>query len=114
MTRCGPSPPSPPNGRSLPASDVMPFRLPSSRVPSFWLIVRLPGEHGGPGYSECGLASDALALCRRLARTRLRVEQILDLRAGHERSISGPELEAIAQHDRCDRHQASVSNGGAS
>ena len=86
----------------------------SAWLPSFRLIVRLPGGNGGPGYSECALASDALALCRRLARTRLRVEQVLDLRAGHERSISGPELEAIAQRERCDRHQASVNNGGAS
>ena len=79
---------------------------------SFRLIVRLPGAHGIPGYSECALASDAFAIYRRLARTRVRVEQILDLRSGHETPISGPELEAIAQRERCDRHKVTISNGG--
>lgn len=66
---------------------------------SFRLIVRLSGDRGTPGYGDCALASDALALYRRLARTRARVEEILDLRQGREIRISGPELEAIALRD---------------
>jgi hypothetical protein len=81
---------------------------------SFRLIVRLPGERGGPGYSDCTLASDAFAIYRRLSRTRLRVEKILDLRSGRERQISGPELAAIVQRERCDQHEAAVSDRGAS
>ena len=81
---------------------------------SFRLIVRLSGDRGTPGYGDCALASDALALCRRLARTRVRVEEILDLRRGGEARISGAELEAIALRERCDRHEAAVDHGGAS
>ena len=81
---------------------------------SFRLIVRLPGERAGPGYSDCTRADDALAMYRRLSRTRLQVEKILDLRSGREQQISGPELEAIALSERCARSQASVSNRGAS
>ena len=81
---------------------------------SFRLIVRLPGERGGPGYSDCTLASDALAIYRRLSRTSLRVERILDLRSDRERQITGHELEAIAQRERCDRHRTATMNGGVS
>ena len=81
---------------------------------SFRLIVRLSGDRGTPGYGDCPLASDALALYRRLARTRVRVEEIIDLRRGQETRISGPELEAIALRERCDRHEAAVGYGGAS
>jgi hypothetical protein len=81
---------------------------------SFRLIVRLSGDRGTPGYGDCALASDALALCRRLARTRVRVEEILDLRRGGETRISGSELEAIALRERRDRHEAVVDYGGAS
>ena len=80
---------------------------------SFRLIVRLSGDRGTPGYGDCALASDALALCRHLARTRVRVEEIIDLRRGVETRISGPELEAIALRERCDRHEAAVAYGGA-
>ena len=76
---------------------------------SFRLIVRLPGEDGLPGTGDCELASDAFALYRRLARTRLRVEEILDLRAGERRPITASELEAIAQSERRDRHLRAVS-----
>jgi hypothetical protein len=41
---------------------------------SFRLIVRLPGDRGMPGYSDCTLASDAFSIYRHLARTRVRVE----------------------------------------
>lgn len=81
---------------------------------SFRLIVRLSGDRGTPGYGDCALASDALALCRRLARTRVRVEEILDLRRGGQTRISEPELEVIALRERCDRHEAAVDFGGAS
>jgi hypothetical protein len=63
---------------------------------SFRLIVRLSGDRGTPGYGDCASASDTLALCRRLARTRVRVEEIIDLRRGEETRISGSDLEAIA------------------
>ena len=63
---------------------------------SFRLIVRLSGDRGTPGYGDCISASDTLALCRRLASTRVRVEEIIDLRRGGKTRISGPELEAIA------------------
>jgi hypothetical protein len=81
---------------------------------SFRLIVRLPGDRGMPGYSDCTLASDAFAIYRHLARTRVRVEEILDLRLGHETRITGLELEAIALRERCARHKPAVSNGGVS
>jgi hypothetical protein len=80
---------------------------------SFRLIVRLSGDRGTPGYGDCASAADALALCRRLARTRVRVEEIIDLRRGGETRISGPELEAIALRERCDRHEAAIDYGGA-
>jgi hypothetical protein len=80
---------------------------------SFRLIVRLSGDRGTPGYGDCPLASDALTLCRRLARTRVRVEEILDLRRGQGTRISGPELEAIALRERCDRHGAAIGYGDA-
>jgi hypothetical protein len=79
---------------------------------SFRLIVRLSGDRGTPGYGDCASATDALALCRRLARTRVRVEEILDLRRGKETRISGPELEAVACHERRDRHEAAVAHKG--
>ena len=83
---------------------------------SFRLIVRLPGERGMPGYAECALASEAFAIYRRLARTRLRVEEILDLRTGHRKPITEAELEAIAQRER--RRRATTrqdrADGGAS
>ncbi len=53
-----------------------------------------------PGYAECALASEAFAIYRRLVRTRLRVEEILDLRTGHRKPITEAELEAIAQRER--------------
>ena len=80
---------------------------------SFRLVVRLPGDRRGPGYSDCTRASDAYAILRRLSRTRLRVEQILDLRSGRTQEISAPELGAIAQCERRDRGRTSASNGGA-
>jgi hypothetical protein len=80
---------------------------------SFRLIVRLSGDRGTPGYGDCALASDALALYRRLGRTRVRVEEILDLRRGREMQISGPELEAIALRERCDRHAAAIDDGAS-
>jgi hypothetical protein len=76
---------------------------------SFRLIVRLSGDRGTPGYGDCALASDALALCRRLSRTRVRVEEIIDLRWGGETRISVPELEAIALGERRDRHAAALA-----
>jgi len=76
---------------------------------SFRLIVRLPGRGSPPAYSECALASDALTIYRRLARTRVRVEKILDLRACRENPITGAELEAIAQQERCDRHRTVIA-----
>lgn len=75
---------------------------------SFRLIVRLSGDRGTPGYGDCASAGDALALCRRLARTRVRVEEILDLRRGGEARISGPELEALALRERCDRREVAA------
>lgn len=81
---------------------------------SFRLIVRLSGDRGTPGYGDCASASDALALCRRLARTRVSLEEIIDLRRGGETRISGSELEAIALRERSDRHEAAVGQGGAS
>ena len=78
---------------------------------SFRLIVRLSGDRGTPGYGDCALASDALPLYRRLGRTRVRVEEILDLRRGGEMQISGPELEAIALRERCDRRAAAIDSG---
>lgn len=80
---------------------------------SFRLIVRLSGDRVTPGYGDCPLASDALALYRRLGRTRARVEEIVELGRGGERRISGPDLEAIAQRERVDRHKAAVGSGGA-
>ena len=80
---------------------------------SFRLIVRLSGDRGTPGYGDCAQASDALALYRRLSRTRVRVEEILDLRRGGETQISGPELEAIALSERRDRHGAAIDNGAS-
>jgi hypothetical protein len=75
---------------------------------SFRLIVRLPGRRDIAGYSECVLASEALTAYRRLARSSVRVEKILDLRAGHETPITGAALEAMAQRERCDRHKAAI------
>lgn len=80
---------------------------------SFRLIVRLSGDRGTPGYGDCALASDALALCRSLGRTRVSVEEIIDLRSGGATRISRPELEAIALRERRDRHEAAVGYGGA-
>jgi hypothetical protein len=80
----------------------------------FRLIVRLPGAGGGLGYSDCTRADDALAIYRRLSRTRLKIERILDLRSGREQQIGGPELEAITLRERRMCNQASVGNGGAS
>jgi hypothetical protein len=74
---------------------------------SFRLVVRLPGERGGPGYSDCTLASDALSIYRRLSKTRRRIEKILDLRSDGERQITGHELEAIAQCERQGKEGAS-------
>jgi len=74
--------------------------------PSFRLIMRLPGPRGLPGVSDCALASEAFTVYRRLARSSVRVEQILDLRAGGEAPITGAELEAMAQRERL--------NGGVS
>ena len=81
---------------------------------SFRLIVRLSGDRGTPGHGDCALASDALALYRRLGRTRVRVEEILDLRRGGKARISSAELEAIALRERCERHEVAVGNGGLS
>lgn len=75
---------------------------------SFRLIVRLPGRHGLAGSGECELASEALGFYRQLGRSRLRVEQILELRQGREIPITAPELEAIAQ-----REAPCVSQGAA-
>ena len=75
---------------------------------SFRLIVRLPGCRSIAGYSECALASEAFTVYRRLARTSVRVEKILNLRAGHETPITGAELEAMAQRERRDRHKAAI------
>jgi hypothetical protein len=69
---------------------------------SFRLIVRFPGRHGIPGISECTLASEAFTVYRRLGKSSVRVEQILDLRAGHEVPITGTDLEAMAQRERLD------------
>ena len=81
----------------------------SERPVSFRIIVRLPGSRGIPGYSECESATDAFSICQRLARGRIRVEQILDLRWGDERPISAPELEAIAQRERHGRRKAAIA-----
>lgn len=67
---------------------------------SFRLIVRLPGRHGLAGSGDCERASEALGFYRRLSRSRMKVEQILDLRQGREQPITAPELEAIAQRER--------------
>jgi hypothetical protein len=67
---------------------------------SFRLIVRLPGRSGLPGTSDCALASEAFTVYRRLAKSSVRVERILDLREGHEAPITGAELEAMAQRER--------------
>lgn len=66
---------------------------------SFRLIVRLPGRHGLAGSGECELASETLGFYRQLGRSRLRVEQIVDLRQGRETPITAHELEAIAQRE---------------
>ena len=79
---------------------------------SFRLIVRLSGD-GTPGHGDCALASDALALYRRLGRTRVRVEEILDLRRGGKARISSAELEAIALRERCERHEVAVGSGAS-
>ena len=76
---------------------------------SFRLIVRFPGRRGIPGYSECALASEALSVCRRLAKSSVQVEQILDLRAGDETPITAAELEAMAQRERVGRHRAAIA-----
>jgi hypothetical protein len=76
---------------------------------SFRLLVRFPGRRGVPGYSDCALASEALAVCRRLARSSVQVEKILDLRAGDETPITTAELEAMAQRERVDRHRAAIA-----
>jgi hypothetical protein len=86
---------------------MMPGRPPMS----FRLIVRLPGRRNIAGYSECALAGEAFTVYRRLARSSVRVEKILDLRAGHETPITGAELEAMAQRERCDRHEAAIGQG---
>lgn len=91
--------------------------MPGQSLMSFRLIVRLPGRRNIAGYSECALASEAFTVYRRLVRTSVRVEKILDLRAGHETPITGAELEAMAQRERCDRHKAAIGEdrgeGGA-
>jgi hypothetical protein len=73
---------------------------------SFRLTVELPGKRATRGTSECAPASEAFAVCRQLATTRLRVIEILDLREGSGKSISAPELEAIAQGERLGRHKS--------
>jgi hypothetical protein len=75
---------------------------------AFRLIVRLPGRRGIPGLSECALASEAFSVYRRLAKARVQVEQILDLREGHETPITSAELEAMAQCERHDRHRDAI------
>ena len=72
---------------------------------AFRLIVRLPGRRGIPGCSECALASEAFSVYRRVAKTTVRVEQILHLREGHETPITSAELEAMAQCEGRDRHR---------
>jgi hypothetical protein len=76
---------------------------------SFRLIVRLPGRAGLPGTSDCTWASEAFTVYRRLAGTGVRVEKILDLRAGGKTPITGAELEAMAQRERCERHRAAIA-----
>ena len=73
---------------------------------SFRLLVRFPGRRGIPGYGECDLASEALSVCRRLAKSSVQVEKILDLRAGGETPLTVPELEAMAQRERFERNKA--------
>jgi hypothetical protein len=91
--------------------------MPGQSLMSFRLIVRLPGRRNIAGYSECALASEAFTVYRRLVRTSVRVEKILDLRAGQETPITDAELEAMAQRERCDRHKAAIGEdrgeGGA-
>ncbi len=76
---------------------------------SFRLTVRLPGNRGMHGHGECALASDAFALYRRVAKARQWAVEILVLRDGEERRISGPELEAIAVREHLDRHKAAAT-----
>ncbi len=73
---------------------------------SFRLTVELPGDRSMRGYSECVLASEAFGLYRHLAGTRVRVVEILDLRAGNRKVITGAELEANAQSERLGKHKA--------
>jgi hypothetical protein len=79
---------------------------------SFRLTVQLPGSRTLRGYSECAQASEAFTVCRRLAGTRVRVVEILDLRGGDRKAITSAELEAIAQSERHRRHRAARKNGG--
>ena len=79
---------------------------------SFRLTVQLPGSRALRGYSECAQASEAFTVCRRLAGTRVRVVEILDLRSGDRKAITSAELEAIAQSERHRRHRAARKNGG--
>ncbi len=67
---------------------------------AFRLTVELPGNRSMRGYSECVLASEAFGLYRHLARTRVRVVEILDLRDGDRKVITSTELEASAQRER--------------
>ena len=79
---------------------------------SFYLTVQLPGGSSTRGYSECTLASDALDLYRHLAKTRVRVIEIFDLRHGERRAITGDELEAIAQKERHERYRIVLRERG--
>lgn len=70
---------------------------------SFRLTVQLSANSQMRGYSECAQAHDAFTIYRRFAETQAWTIEIIDLRDGQERSITGPELEAIAQSEHCDR-----------
>lgn len=74
---------------------------------SFRLVVRFPGRNGIPGYCDCALASEALAVRRRLTKSNVQVEQILDLRTDEQGTVSAAELEALAQRERVERQRAS-------
>jgi|FEC22Drversion2_1045045.scaffolds.fasta_scaffold00458_4 hypothetical protein len=79
---------------------------------SFRLTIELLGKHTMRGYGECARASEAFALYRRVTKTRQWVVEILDLRDGESRRITGPELEAIAQREGLERHKAALARSG--
>jgi len=83
---------------------VMPFRL----------TIRYPGNRSVLCYSESALAGDVLAVYRRLASNFGQRIELLDFRDGEGRPITAPELEAIAQCERLDRHEIAVHKRGAS